>query len=154
MAELSISVDDVISPWSPIFLSTRATSPFSSLEILPNLLSQHCIRAPPKRGRYWEIHPRRPRDFESRGKSRLSIFVWIRKSFPVNREGLTVLKSILHCWWWQIAQLKFLSHTKGSRPNFFLGKLGILSQTAWPPSPSPNVGTPTTKIFFDVYFAF
>ena len=38
-----------------------------------------CIRAPPKRGRYWEIHPRRPRDFmrperfpegEARGKSR------------------------------------------------------------------------------------
>ena len=22
---------------------------------------QECIRAPPKRGRYWEIHPRRPR---------------------------------------------------------------------------------------------
>ena len=38
-----------------------------------------CIRAPPRRGRYWEIHPRRPRDFlrperfpegEARGKSR------------------------------------------------------------------------------------
>ena len=38
-----------------------------------------CIRAPPKGGRYWEIHPRRPRDFprperfpegEARGKSR------------------------------------------------------------------------------------
>ena len=27
---------------------------------------------------------------------------WIRKSFPVDREGLTVLKSILPCWWWQI----------------------------------------------------
>ena len=27
---------------------------------------------------------------------------WIRKSFPVGREGLTVLKSILPCWWWQI----------------------------------------------------
>ena len=26
---------------------------------------------------------------------------WIRKSFPVNREGLTVLKSILPCWWWE-----------------------------------------------------
>ena len=24
---------------------------------------RYCIRAPPKRGRYWEIHPRRPRDF-------------------------------------------------------------------------------------------
>ena len=23
----------------------------------------HCIRAAPKRGRYWEIHPLRPRDF-------------------------------------------------------------------------------------------
>ena len=31
-----------------------------------------CIRAPPKGGRYWEIHPRRPRDFlrpEGQGKS-------------------------------------------------------------------------------------
>ena len=37
------------------------------------------VRTPPKRGRYWEIHPRRPRDFprperfpegEARGKSR------------------------------------------------------------------------------------
>ena len=97
----------------------------------------HCIRAPPKRGRYWEIHPRSPRDFprperfpkgearpegnfEGRGKSRgrrgwisqylpsfvgvrtfssLSIHLqgWIRKSIPVGREGLTVLKSILPC---------------------------------------------------------
>ena len=38
-----------------------------------------CIRAPPRRGRYWEIHPRRLKDFprperfpegEARGKSR------------------------------------------------------------------------------------
>ena len=29
---------------------------------------------------------------------------WIRKSFPVDREGLTVLKSILPCWWWQIVK--------------------------------------------------
>ena len=49
------------------------------------LLGQHplcivdCIRAPPRRGRYWEIHPRCPKDFprperfpegEARGKSR------------------------------------------------------------------------------------
>ena len=27
------------------------------------LMMRECIRAPPKRGRYWEIHPRRPRDF-------------------------------------------------------------------------------------------
>jgi len=27
---------------------------------------------------------------------------WIRISFPVGREGFTVLKSILPCWWWQI----------------------------------------------------
>ena len=26
-------------------------------------LDMECIRAPQKRGRYWEIHPRRPRDF-------------------------------------------------------------------------------------------
>ena len=25
-------------------------------------ISQECIRAPSKRGRYWEIHPRCPRD--------------------------------------------------------------------------------------------
>ena len=28
---------------------------------------------------------------------------WIRKSFPVDTEGLTVLKSILPCWWWENA---------------------------------------------------
>ena len=27
---------------------------------------------------------------------------WIRNSFPVDREGLPVVKSILPCWWWQI----------------------------------------------------
>ena len=89
-----------------------------------------CICAPPKRGSYWEIHPRRPRDFlrperflegEARGKSRgrrgwISQYLqsfggvrtfshhqsfykeWIRKTLPVGREGLTVLKSILPCW--------------------------------------------------------
>ena len=86
-----------------------------------------CIRAPSRRGRYWEIHPRRPKDFprpernlEGREKSEgqrgwISQYLpsfggvrtfsqhqffyreWIRKSFPVGREGLTVLKSILPC---------------------------------------------------------
>ena len=28
-----------------------------------HLMEMDCIRAPPKRGRYWEIHPQRPRDF-------------------------------------------------------------------------------------------
>ena len=28
---------------------------------------------------------------------------WIRKSFPLDREGLAVLKSIFHCWMLQIA---------------------------------------------------
>ena len=46
-------------------------------QIPPSALD--CIRAPPRRGRYWEIHPRRPKDFprperfpegEARGKSR------------------------------------------------------------------------------------
>ena len=50
-----------------------------SVKINPSLLKmRECIRAPPKRGRYWEIHPRRPRDFprperfpegKARGKS-------------------------------------------------------------------------------------
>ena len=86
-----------------------------------------CICAPPKRGRYWEIHPRPPGNFprpegnlEGRGKSRgrrgwisqyrpsfggirtfssssIHLQGWIRKSVPVGREGLTVLKSILPC---------------------------------------------------------
>ena len=30
----------------------------------------------------------------------------IRKSFPVDREGLTVLKSILPCWWWENVSTK------------------------------------------------
>ena len=43
------------------------------------VIYMECIRAPPKRGRYWEFHPQRPRDFlrperfpegEARGKSR------------------------------------------------------------------------------------
>ena len=51
-----------------------------SVKINPSLvMMRECIRAPPRRGRYWEIHPRRPRDFlrperfpegEARGKSR------------------------------------------------------------------------------------
>ena len=51
-----------------------------SVKINPSLLMMtDCIRAPPRRGRYWEIHPRRPKDFprperfpegEARGKSR------------------------------------------------------------------------------------
>ena len=28
-----------------------------------NLVTRECIRAPPRRGRYWEINPRRPKDF-------------------------------------------------------------------------------------------
>ena len=92
-----------------------------------------CIRAPPRRGRYWEIHPRRPKgNLKGRGKSggqRGWIFQylpgfdgartisqhqffyreWIRKSFPVDREGLTVLKSILPCWWWQIVRFTWIS---------------------------------------------
>ena len=43
---------------------SRNTVPWA---IFPNTLPReqevYCIRAPPKRGRYWEIHPRRPRDF-------------------------------------------------------------------------------------------
>ena len=56
-----------------------------------------CIRAPPKRGRYWEIHPRRPRDFprperspegEARGKSRGSREIWRAEGmdFPIPPE--------------------------------------------------------------------
>ena len=37
---------------------------YSHLIIIPfNNKRTDCIRAPPRRGRYWEIHPRRPKDF-------------------------------------------------------------------------------------------
>ena len=46
-----------------------------------------------------------PRDFQSFGGvltfSHHHHREWIRKSFPVDREGLTVLKSILLCWCWE-----------------------------------------------------
>ena len=56
-----------------------------------------CIRAPPRRGRYWEIHPRRPKDFprperfpegEARGKSRGSREIWRAEGmdFPIPPE--------------------------------------------------------------------
>ena len=79
--------------------------------------------------REWEIHPLRPRDFlppsrfpslGHRGwisqylpcfggvqifsSSSIHLQGWIRKSIPVHRVGLTVLKSILPCWWWENAQ--------------------------------------------------
>ena len=96
-----------------------------------------CIRAPPKQGRYWEIHPQRPRDIlrpkrfsqgEAWGKSwgsrerwrgcisqylhhfgglrtfsssLIHLQRWIRKSIPVGRKGLTVLKSILPRRGWE-----------------------------------------------------
>ena len=75
------------------------------------------IRAPPKRGRYWEINPGRPRDFarsernlegggdgflntsrvQTFSSSSVHLQIWVRKSIPMDREGLTVLKSILPC---------------------------------------------------------
>ena len=59
--------------------------------------SANCIRAPPRRGRYWEIHPRRPKDFprperfpegEARGKSRGSREIWRAEGmdFPIPPE--------------------------------------------------------------------
>ena len=83
-------------------------------------ISAHCIRAQPKRGRYWEIHPRCLRGRRGwisqylpsfggvRTFSQHQFFYreWIRKSFPVVREGLTVLKSLLPCWW-ENAQYSF-----------------------------------------------
>ena len=60
-------------------------------------LRSDCIRAPPRRGRYWEIHPRRPKDFprperfpegEARGKSRGSREIWRAEGmdFPIPPE--------------------------------------------------------------------
>ena len=57
----------------------------------------HCIRAPPRRGRYWEIHPRRPKDFprperfpegEAQGKSQGSREIWRAEGmdFPIPPE--------------------------------------------------------------------
>ena len=45
----------------------------------------HCIRAPPKQGRYWEIQSRCPR---------------VEGNLE-GREGLTVLKSIFPFWGWE-----------------------------------------------------
>ena len=69
------------------------------LDPLPEerLLMIECIRAPPRRGRYWEIHPRRPKDFprperfpegEARGKSRGSREIWRAEGmdFPIPPE--------------------------------------------------------------------
>ena len=39
---------------------------------------------------------------------------WISKYFPVGREGLTVLKSILPCWWWENAQHYIIKIWKSS----------------------------------------
>ena len=61
------------------------------------LLVLQCIRAPPRRGRYWEIHPRCPKDFprperfpegEARGKSRGSREIWRAEGmdFPIPPE--------------------------------------------------------------------
>ena len=44
---------------------------------------------------------------------------WIRKSFPVGREGLTVLKSTLPCWWWEIAVSLSTNSIRRQDPNTF-----------------------------------
>ena len=36
---------------------------FLAITLNPEDHRRHCIQAPPKRGRYWEIHPLRSRDF-------------------------------------------------------------------------------------------
>ena len=61
------------------------------------ILVLHCIRAPPKQGTF----------------SHHQFFYreWIRKSFPVDREGLTVLKSILPCWWGENEWYDHISNT-------------------------------------------
>ena len=41
----------------------RLSRQFESFPDISNHVWTDCILAPPKRGRYWEIHPRRPRDF-------------------------------------------------------------------------------------------
>ena len=72
-----------------------------------NLL--HCIRVLTKRGRYWEIHLQRPRDFLRRRGRRgwicqyLSSFGGVLTFYHHQRimKGLTVLKSILPCCWWK-----------------------------------------------------
>ena len=60
-------------------------------------IALHCIRAPPRRGMDWEIHPRRPKDFprperfhegEARGKSQGSREIWRAEGmdFPIPPE--------------------------------------------------------------------
>ena len=107
--------------WTPQIWKGKDLKRMKGTQYYPRYLvvpKYECIRAQPRRGRYWEIHPRRPKDFPrperfpegeasfggARTISQHQFFYrgWIRKSFPVDREGLTVLKSILPCWWWQI----------------------------------------------------
>ena len=87
-------------PFTPASAGRRETR-FGKVEI------KDCIRAPPKQRRYWKIHPWHSSDFPRAKPEEVRTFThhqsfhreWISKSFPVEREGLTVLKSTLPCWW-------------------------------------------------------
>ena len=45
------------------FRHHTTSTPQPSTHQQPFIQQQECIRAAPRRGRYWEIHPRRPRGF-------------------------------------------------------------------------------------------
>ena len=59
----------------------------------------HCIRATPKRGKYWEIHPRRPRDFPSFGGARTfshhQSFYRDQKIVPCGHDSVKINPSLL-----------------------------------------------------------
>ena len=70
---------------------------------------------------------------------------WIRKTFPVDREGLTVLKSILPCWWWKnavsckrrspIPYTTFLNTCNAMKAVRFL----VVQLNSEPGSPKPKI---------------
>ena len=45
------------------FTNTNPRSTFTNINTPVRQIELHCIRAPSKRGRYWEIRPQCPRDF-------------------------------------------------------------------------------------------
>ena len=63
-----------------------------------NYSYRHCIRAPPRGGRYWKIHPRRPRNLEG------PFFSSIVQISILDSNG------VWHCWFWSHThpQLKML----------------------------------------------
>ena len=94
-----------------------------------------CIRAPPRRGRYWEIHPWRPKDFprperfpegEARGKSRGSREIWRAEGmdFPIPPE-----------FWWSTDNLSASIFLQGVDQKILPCGQGRIASVKINPSP-------------------